>query len=87
MAEAVALCASVIAIIQISERIMGLTKHYIETIQGAPRDLHNIRIETSTLKAVFESLKFIHDSGNTPSSNLQGLYVQKTRRRMQAVPF
>jgi hypothetical protein len=74
MAEAIALGASIIAIIQISDKFIGLTKHYIEGVQDAPRDLHVIRIETSTLKAVFESLKFVHDSGN--AENLQNLARQ-----------
>jgi hypothetical protein len=73
MAEVIALGASIIAVIQISDRVIGLTKQYIETVQDAPRDLHAIRIETSTLKAVFESLNFFHDSENNLSNNLQAL--------------
>jgi hypothetical protein len=73
MAEAVALGASIIAVIQISDRIISLTKQYIETVRSAPRDLHAIRIETSTLKAIFESLKFLHDSENPPSDYVQSL--------------
>jgi hypothetical protein len=73
MAEVIALGASIIAVIQISDRIISLTKHYIESVQGAPRDLHIIRIETSTFKAVFESLKFVYDSGNAVLGNLQNL--------------
>jgi hypothetical protein len=76
MAEVIALGASIIAVIQISDRIIGLTKYYIEGVQDAPRDLHIIRIETSTLKAVFESLKFVHDSGNAASENFQNLARQ-----------
>lgn len=76
MAEAIALGASIIAVIQISDRIIGLTKDYIDGVQDAPRDLHIIRIETSTLKAVFESLKFVHNSGNAISENLQNLARQ-----------
>jgi hypothetical protein len=73
MAEAIALGASIFAVIQISDRIIGLIKQYIETAKDAPRDLHTIRIETSTLKAIFESLKFLLDSENPPSDNLQSL--------------
>ena len=73
MAEGIALAASIIAVIQISDRIIGLTKHYIETIHDAPRDFHVIRIEASTLKAVFESLKLLRDSGYALSNNLQKL--------------
>jgi hypothetical protein len=73
MAEIIALGASIIAVIQISERIIGLTKNYIEAVHDAPRDLHVIRIEVSTLKAVFESLKLLQDSDYTLSNNLQKL--------------
>lgn len=73
MAEAIAIGASIIAIITISDRIIGLTKHYIEITRDAPRDLHTIRIEISTLKAIFESLKVLLDSQNPPSDNLRSL--------------
>jgi hypothetical protein len=72
MAEAIALGASIIAIIQISDRIISLTKHYIETVHDAPRDLHIIRIEASALKAVFESLELLRHSGHV-LCNLQTL--------------
>jgi hypothetical protein len=73
MADPLALGASVIAVIQISDRIIGLTKHYIEAAQDAPRDLHVIRIEASTLKAIFESMKLLLDSGYSFSSSLRKL--------------
>ncbi|KAI9773868.1 MAG: hypothetical protein M1840_006094 [Geoglossum simile] len=73
MAEIIALGASIIAVIQISDRIIGLTKYYIEAVHDAPRDLHVIRIEVSTLKAVFESLKLLQDSEYTLSKNLKKL--------------
>jgi hypothetical protein len=73
MAEGIALAASIIAVIQISERIVGITKRYIEAVQEVPRDLHVILIEISTLKAVFESLKFVQGSENAVPYNLQNL--------------
>lgn len=73
MAEAIALGSSIIAVIQISDRIIGLTKQYIEAVQDAPRDLHVMRIEISTLKAIFESLKLFYDSERFLSNNLQSL--------------
>ena len=60
MAEAVAVGASVIAIIQIAERIVGLCKFYIETARDAPSDLRMILIETSTLKTILENLNFLN---------------------------
>ena len=59
MAEALATSATVIAIIQISDRLIGLCKYYIETVQDASTDLRAILIETSTLKTILESLTFI----------------------------
>lgn len=56
MSKPVGLSTSIVAVIQITERIITLTKHGIEAVRDAPRDLHLIRIEVSTLKAVFESL-------------------------------
>ena len=65
MAEVVAIGASVIAIIQITDRIVGLCKQYITTVQDAPSDLRLILLETSALKAIFENLSFLTacDSG------------------------
>lgn len=56
MSKPVGMSASIVGVIEITERIITLTKHGIEAVQDAPRDLHLIRIEVSTLKAVFESL-------------------------------
>lgn len=59
MAEAVALVGSVIAIIQITDRIIDVCKFYLESIQGAPSDLRIILIEISALKTVLENVKFL----------------------------
>lgn len=58
MAEAVALVGSVIAIIQITGRIIDVCKFYVESVQGTPSDLRVILIEISTLKTVLENVKF-----------------------------
>jgi hypothetical protein len=73
MAEVIGLGASIIAVIQIADRIIGLAKHYIEAVHDAPRDLHVIRIEVSTLKAVFESLKLLQASKQALFYNLETL--------------
>lgn len=59
MAEAIAVGASVIAIIQIADRIIGLCKFYIETARDAPSDLRVILVETSALKTILENLNFL----------------------------
>ena len=59
MAEVIAVGASVIAIIQIADRIIGQCKFYIETARDAPSDLRLILIETSALKNILENLNFL----------------------------
>ena len=75
MAEALAVGSSVIAIIQITDRIVGLCKFYIETARDVASDLRLILLEASTLKTVFESLNFLieHNSGvSSAVSTLSG---------------
>ena len=59
MAEAIAVGASAIAIIQIADRIISLCKFYVETARDAPQDLRVILIETSALKTILENLTFL----------------------------
>ena len=59
MAEIIALSSSVIAIIQLTDRIIGCCKYYIETARDAPSDLRSILIEISALKVLFENLDFL----------------------------
>ena len=61
MAEAVAAVASVIAIIQITDRVVGLCKFYIETVKDVASDLRLILLEVSTLKTVLENLNFLNE--------------------------
>jgi hypothetical protein len=59
MAEVLAAVASVIAVIQISDRIIGLCKFYIGSLVEIPSSLRAVLIEISTLKTVFEALQFL----------------------------
>lgn len=75
MAEVLAFGASVIAIVQIADRIIRLYKFYIKTARDAPSDLRTILIETSTLRTVLESLQYLtkHDSASsTTAKNICG---------------
>ena len=74
MAEAVALSASIIAIFQIADRVIGLCKLYIETVRDAPSDLRTILIETSTMKTILENVQFLMSCNNRPSAMLDVLY-------------
>ena len=73
MAEVFAIGASVIAIIQITDRIVGLCKHYITTVQDAPSDLRLILLETSALKTIFENVNFLTASDSGVSNIVNGL--------------
>jgi hypothetical protein len=74
MAEAIALSASIIAIFQIADRVIGLCKLYIETVRDAPSDLRTILIETSTMKTILENIQFLMSCNNRPSAMLDVLY-------------
>ncbi|KAH7085265.1 hypothetical protein BKA63DRAFT_499280 [Paraphoma chrysanthemicola] len=58
-AETVAVVASIIAIIQISDRVISCCKFYIESTTDTPAELRVILVEISTLKSVLESLQFL----------------------------
>ena len=73
MAEAVALVGSVIAIIQITDRIINVCKFYLESIQGTPSDLRIILIEISALKTVLENIKFLLSCPDNESLILDSL--------------
>ena len=59
MAEAVAIGASVIAIVQIADRIIGVCKYFIGSAHDAPSGLRAILLEVSALKTVLENLNFL----------------------------
>ncbi|KAB5539312.1 hypothetical protein GE09DRAFT_313769 [Coniochaeta sp. 2T2.1] len=59
MAEAVAFGASVVAFIQLADRVVSLAKRYIEALQDAPATIRAIFVQISALRAIFDSLKFL----------------------------
>ena len=59
MAEAVGLVASVVAIVQITDRIVDVCKFYLESVQGTPSDLRVLLIEISALRSVLDNVKFL----------------------------
>lgn len=59
VAETVALLASIIAIVQISDRVISCCKFYIQGASETPSELRAILVEISTLKSVLESLQFL----------------------------
>ncbi len=68
MAEAITVFASVVAIVQIADRVVGLCKFYIETVHDAPSDLRSILLETSMMKAILENVDpLVSNSGEGTS--------------------
>jgi len=70
MAEGIAFAASVIAVVQIADRIASVCKSLIETVQDYPRDLRLIFIEIGSLKVIFESLRFLNEDDPADSATL-----------------
>ena len=58
MAEVILVGTSVIAIIQIADRVIDLCKFYIRTVQDFSSDLRLILLETSMVKTIIENLRF-----------------------------
>lgn len=73
MAEAVGLGASIIAIYQIADRLIGLCKFYIETVHDAPSDLRKILIEMSALKTILQDLEFLKRFDSKLSAVLESM--------------
>jgi hypothetical protein len=73
MAEVVALGASIIAICQIADRLIGLCKVYIETVHDAPSDLRKIMVEMSALKTIFQDLEFLKRCDSKLSAVLESM--------------
>ena len=73
MAEVIALTASIIAVVQLADRIASVCKSLIETVQDYPRDLRLIFVETGSLKVIFESLRFLNEDDPVDSALLQRL--------------
>jgi hypothetical protein len=73
MAEAIGLAASIIAVVQLADRIASVCKSLIETVHDYPRDLRLIFVETGSLKVIFESLRFLNEDDPADSATLQRL--------------
>jgi hypothetical protein len=69
--ETLAVVASIVAIIQISDRIISACKFYIESTSDTPSDLRTILVEVSTLKSVLETVRFLQNCSHAaPASAL-----------------
>ena len=73
MAEAVALAASVFAVIQLSERIASICRFYIGSVDDYPKDLRLIYVEIGSLKVLFEGLSFLDQQDEQENATLRAL--------------
>jgi hypothetical protein len=60
--------ASVIAVVQIADRIIDLCKAYITGVKDAPVDLRAILIEVGSVKCVLEVIELLDSTGNGVST-------------------
>lgn len=56
--EPFSLAASVITVIQLSERVISLCKRYVTSMKDAPKDLRIIMMEAGSVKSVVSNLDF-----------------------------
>lgn len=73
MAEVLGLAAGIIATIQLADRIASVCKLFTESLEDCPKDLRMIFIETSSTKALFDSLHFLRRSDPQAASFLTRL--------------
>ncbi|KAM7208193.1 hypothetical protein V8F20_001473 [Naviculisporaceae sp. PSN 640] len=64
---------TIIAIVQLADRVIELSKYWIEGVRDAESDLRSILIETSMLKAILENIRFLSDCSDGLSTTLVGL--------------
>ena len=62
--DPLSLTASVIAIIQLADRIISVCKEYVTTVKDAPNDLRVIIIEAGSVKCVLELLELLIPRGD-----------------------
>ncbi|KAM0810010.1 hypothetical protein AB5N19_10357 [Seiridium cardinale] len=64
---------TILAIVQIADRVIGLCKYWIETIRDAPSDLRSILLETSMLQATFKNIEFLATCGDALSTTISDM--------------
>jgi septal ring factor EnvC (AmiA/AmiB activator) len=68
MAEAIGLAASVIAVLQISDQVIRVTRRYIAGVRSAKSDIQAFEKEVSSLKRVLKELEaFLKQTEKEPT--------------------
>jgi hypothetical protein len=66
--DPVSIGASIIAFIQVADRVIEVSKFYLEATRDAPSDLRAILLETSTLRTILDNLQFLASCGHCPTA-------------------
>lgn len=73
MAEILSIAASVIAILQIADRVTGVCKFYIENVKEGSSHLRAVLLEISTLRTIFKTLDYLIARDDGVSMIIEGL--------------
>ncbi len=68
MAEALAFGASVVAFLQLTDRVVQLSKSFIDATKDAPTALRRLHAEAASMKDIIDELKRLHDASNPGNS-------------------
>ena len=66
--EPLGITASVIAVIQISTKIISICSDYVRDVKDAPSDLQKIMFEVAAVKGIFEALSLLLPPRDNPNA-------------------
>ncbi|OIW22523.1 hypothetical protein CONLIGDRAFT_606829 [Coniochaeta ligniaria NRRL 30616] len=66
--DPLSIAASILAVVQIADRVISLCRFYLELSRDAPSDLRVILIETSALKTILDNIQFLASNGHGPTT-------------------
>lgn len=69
MADPLSVAASVIAVIQISGKVLSLCYQYFSGTKDAPKDIHSIISEVGSLKSILEDLNSLDNGSDIPTGS------------------
>jgi len=64
---------TILAVIQIADRVIELSRYWIEGVLDAESDLRSILLETTMLKSVLENIQFLSGCSDNLTKALGGL--------------
>lgn len=66
--DPLSIVASIIAVVQMADRVISLCRFYLELSRDAPSDLRVIMIETSALRTILDNIEFLVSKGHAPAN-------------------